>query len=53
MKNRGLLAFFLCAVFSLLSLADPLEACKEHIKYGAPSNNPVLLCRLGYLFIPR
>lgn len=26
-----------------------LEGCAEHIKYGAPSHNPVVLCRLGYI----
>ncbi len=29
--------------------ADDLAGCEEHIKYGAPSQNPVLLCRLGYV----
>jgi len=24
------------------------EGCEEHVKYGAPSLEPVLLCRLGY-----
>lgn len=28
--------------------ANDLEACKVHIKYGSPSSNPVILCRLGY-----
>ena len=28
--------------------ASEMDACKEHIKYGLPSNNPVILCRLGY-----
>ncbi len=29
--------------------ADDLAGCEEHVKYGAPSQNPVLLCRLGYV----
>ncbi len=28
--------------------ADGLEGCEHHVTYGAPSANPVLLCRLGY-----
>lgn len=29
-------------------LPQGLSGCDEHLKYGAPSNEPVLLCRLGY-----
>lgn len=38
------------AVFALATptYAEPLEGCKEHVKYGAPSQNPILLCRLGF-----
>ncbi|MBW2217477.1 MAG: hypothetical protein JRF34_09845 [Deltaproteobacteria bacterium] len=28
--------------------AESIEGCQEHVKYGAPSLEPVLLCRLGY-----
>ncbi len=31
-----------------LATADELAGCQEHVKYGAPSRSPVLLCRLGY-----
>lgn len=34
---------------STLASANPLEACREHVKYGAPSTQPVLLCRLAYV----
>lgn len=40
------------AVFLLVSTlanANPLDACREHVKYGAPSTQPVLLCRLAYV----
>ena len=43
----------LCIFVSLIFLTSPaygneLEGCEEHIKYGAPSLEPVLLCRTGY-----
>ncbi len=28
--------------------AQDLHGCEQHVKYGAPSQAPVLLCRLGY-----
>ena len=28
--------------------AEGLDGCEEHIKYGAPSQDSTLLCRLGY-----
>jgi len=28
--------------------AESIEGCQEYVKYGAPSLEPVLLCRLGY-----
>lgn len=34
---------------SITSTGNPLIDCKEHIKYGAPSQEPVLLCRTGYI----
>ncbi|NKE71331.1 DNA/RNA non-specific endonuclease [Candidatus Manganitrophus noduliformans] len=30
------------------ALAEGLEGCDEHIKYGIPSAEPILLCRMGY-----
>ena len=39
-------AFFLV---SILANASPLDACREHVKYGAPSTQPVLLCRFAYV----
>lgn len=36
-------------VFFSAAYGDPLEVCKEHVTYGAPSTKPALLCRLGYL----
>ncbi len=29
-------------------LPEGLSGCDEHLKFGVPSNEPVLLCRLGY-----
>jgi len=37
------------SVPAVSSESNPLLACKEHIKYGPPSENPVLLCRTGYI----
>jgi endonuclease G len=34
---------------SILANANPLDACREHVKYGAPSTQPALLCRLAYV----
>jgi endonuclease G len=31
------------------TLAGPIEDCQEHVKYGVPSNDSVLLCRKAYL----
>jgi endonuclease G len=31
-----------------VTYAESLEECEEHLKFGAPSLDPVLLCRLGY-----
>lgn len=43
-----LLVFVLSSAFSVY--AGPIDECKEHVKYGIPSkDNPVLLCRKGYL----
>lgn len=28
--------------------AEGLEGCEEHVRFGVPSPEPVLLCRLGY-----
>ena len=44
------LFFSLALVLSTSVYADVLEGCREHVKYGAPSLEPVLLCRLGYAF---
>jgi endonuclease G len=41
-----LLVFFF---YHGVSVASPLEDCKEHAKYGIPDNDPVLLCREAYL----
>jgi len=41
------LLVFLVFVFNT-TYAESLEGCEEHIKFGAPSLEPVLLCRLGY-----
>lgn len=42
--------FLILACFSTASTvhADSLSGCEEHVKYGAPSLNPDLLCRPGY-----
>lgn len=45
-KRLGwLLALIACPLYSV---AAPLDACQEHVKYGAPSLSGDLLCRLGY-----
>ena len=46
---KAILYIFVLLIF----LAPPvygngLEGCEEHVKYGAPSLEPVLLCRTGY-----
>ena len=48
-----MLRAILCIFVLLIFLTSPaygngLEGCEEHVKYGAPSLEPVLLCRLGY-----
>ncbi|MBW1938456.1 MAG: PIN domain-containing protein [Deltaproteobacteria bacterium] len=40
------LLFYLIFVFN--AYADGLEGCEDHVKYGPPSLQPVLLCRFGY-----
>lgn len=36
-------------IWPTLSVADnPLKDCKDYVRYGIPSKNPVLLCRKGY-----
>ena len=35
--------------FTLPAYGNGLEGCEEHVKYGAPSLEPVLLCRTGYV----
>ncbi|MBE9569904.1 MAG: DNA/RNA non-specific endonuclease [Proteobacteria bacterium] len=40
------LLFYLGFVFN--AYAHGLEGCEDHVKYGPPSLQPVLLCRLGY-----
>ena len=35
-------------LFTAPAYGDGLEGCEHHVTYGAPSMNPVLLCRLGY-----
>ncbi len=41
-------AFIIAFTLNATAYADGLGGCKEHVKYGAPSTNPTLLCRLGY-----
>lgn len=40
--------FTIAFVLSASVYADGLDGCQEHVKYGAPSTNPTLLCRVGY-----
>ncbi len=40
--------FILTLLLPTYVTAGPLDACQEHIKYGAPSLSGDLLCRLGY-----
>ena len=35
-------------LFTQGAAANPLESCKEHIKYGPPSTEPVIVCRYGF-----
>lgn len=46
MKKLVALLFLIAPPLSLS--AAPLDACQEHIKYGAPGLTGDLLCRLGY-----
>lgn len=48
MKKIFAILFLSQLIFPSLSHANGMLGCEEHIKYGAPSNDPVLLCRLGY-----
>lgn len=43
----GLLCLVLCP-FPRPSHAVGLEGCEEHVRYGAPNDASVLLCRTGY-----
>ncbi len=50
--SKALVAFiviFLSLAISGPSIAGPVEDCKEHAKFGVPSNDPALLCRQAYL----
>lgn len=47
-KIFSVLLFPLILVLNTNTYAEGLEGCQEHVKYGAPSLEPVLLCRLGY-----
>ena len=40
--------FVIAFILNATAYADGLDGCREHVKYGAPSTNPILLCRLGY-----
>jgi len=46
--RRLVLALAIAALWPFHTHADGLTGCEEHLKYGAPSHQPVLLCRLGY-----
>lgn len=52
MKHKVVILFFSVLLFTsttnATANADDLARCEEHVKYGAPSYDPVLLCRLGY-----
>lgn len=43
------LFFAFTVLISSISLADPIESCKEYSKYGLPGNGGDLLCRKGFL----
>lgn len=45
---RTIISLAVVLFFSAEVYGQELEACKEHVRYGAPSQSPVLLCRLGY-----
>lgn len=46
---KTILCIFVSFIFlTLPAYGNGLEGCEEHIKYGAPSLEPVLLCRTGY-----
>jgi len=46
--SRTIWSIALFLIFVGTVRADSLDACSEHLVYGAPSMSPVLLCRLGY-----
>ncbi len=45
--RTGLLCLALCSL-PLPAYAVGLEGCEEHVRYGAPNEDSVLLCRTGY-----
>jgi len=47
-RAKGLTFLFFILLTPFPVFADGLQDCEEHIKYGAPSREPALLCRLGY-----
>jgi endonuclease G len=46
--KRIVLVCLLLLTIPTLTISAPLDGCREHIKYGAPSETGDLLCRLGY-----
>lgn len=46
--SQQALLFFVVLLFTTPAFANGLEGCEEHIKYGVPSQEETLLCRLGY-----
>jgi len=49
MRSRfAIVLLLLLAGLVPLGHADGLEGCEEHVRFGAPSYDPVLLCRVGY-----
>lgn len=44
----ALLLILACFITASAVHAGSLSGCEEHVKYGAPSLNPDLLCRTGY-----
>ncbi len=48
MRYRVLIFLGILGLAPQAFAAQGLDGCKQHVKYGAPSSNPVMLCRVGY-----
>ena len=46
---RYLTLFLFISLLPAAVYAEGLQGCEDHVKYGAPSNDPVLICRMGFV----